>query len=139
MQNLIKPVVLLCCALILGACSSLKFPGVYRIPVLQGNYLEEDMVEQLEVGLTKRQVRYIMGTPMIQDTFNNDRWDYFYSVRRGDDTLRSNHFTVHFKDDRVTHWDGDYTAIKKQIEQEQEEALEKAEKKEKAKFKSEAS
>lgn len=118
----------------LVACSTIKFPGVYRIAVQQGNYLEEDMIEQLTPGLTKRQVRFIMGTPLIEDTFNPDRWDYYYSVKRGDEVLRSNHFIVYFENDLLTHWEGDYTPIKQQVEEEQKEALEKTERAENAKF-----
>lgn len=134
MLNLLKVLSLVVCVAILGACSSLRFPGVYRIPIQQGNYLEEEMIEQLEVGLSKRQISYIMGTPMIQDTFNPDRWDYFYNLKRGDKELRSNHFVVYFENDQVTHWEGDYTPIKQQVEEEQKEALEKTERKENAKF-----
>lgn len=135
MQKLLKTLCLLVSFTILGACSSLKFPGVYRIPIQQGNYLEEDMITQLKEGLTKRQVRFIMGTPMIEDTFNADRWDYFYNVKRGDKELSANHFIVYFKDDRLTRWEGDYTPINKQVEKEQDEALKTTEKKDKAKFK----
>lgn len=134
MNYLFKPCYLLAIVAVLSACSSMKFPGVYRIPVQQGNYLEQDMIEQLEVGLSKRQVRYIMGSPMLEDTFNEDRWDYFYSVRKGDTELRSNHFVVFFENDRLTRWQGDYTPINKQIEEEQEEALKNTEKEKAASF-----
>ncbi len=134
MQNIWQASCLLCLLIGLGACSSVKFPGVYRIAIQQGNYLEEDMIEQLEEGLTKRQVRFIMGTPMIEDTFNADRWDYYYNVKRGDEVLRSNHFTVYFEQDRLTHWEGDYTPIKKQVEKEQNDALKRTQKREAAKF-----
>ena len=133
-QKMLKTPLLLLLLAMCSACSTIKFPGVYRIPIQQGNYLEQDMIDQLEPGLTKRQVRFILGTPMIEDTFNPDRWDYYYSVKRGDRELRSNHFIVYFEDDKLTHWDGDYTPIKKQVEQEQQEALDKAEQKENAKF-----
>lgn len=135
MYNLTKISCLAVFIITLGACSSLRFPGVYRIPIQQGNYLEEEMIEQLKVGLTKSQVRYIMGTPMVEDSFNANRWDYYYNVKRGDKELRSNHFIVYFDKDRLTRWDGTYTPIKKQVEQEQNEALDKTKKKEDAKFK----
>ncbi len=120
---------------IASGCSSLRFPGVYRVTIQQGNYLEEDMIEQLKPGLTKQQVRYIMGTPLVEDTFNTDRWDYYYNVKLGDEDLRSNHFIVFFENDALTHWEGDYTPINKQVEKEQEEALKQTKKKEDAKFK----
>ncbi len=135
MQIVLKTLGLISLTLLFSACSSLRFPGVYRIPIQQGNYLEKDMIEQLEPGLTKRQVRYIMGTPLIEDTFNADRWDYYFNIKKGDKELRSNHFTVYFENNKLTHWDGNYTPIKKQVEEEQQEALKETEKKENAKFK----
>lgn len=120
--------------LAISACSSLKFPGVYRIPIQQGNYIEEEMVQQLEKGMTKRQVRYILGSPMVEDTFNQDRWDYFYNVKRGDTTLSKNHLIVYFDGDSLTRWEGEYTADTKQLDAEREEALENTRKKEEAKF-----
>ncbi len=120
--------------LAISACSSLKFPGVYRIPIQQGNYIEEEMVQQLEKGMTKRQVRYILGSPMVEDTFNQDRWDYFYNVKRGDTTLPKNHLIFYFDGDSLTRWEGEYTADTKQLDAEREEALENTRKKEEAKF-----
>lgn len=139
MQKVLKTAVtmftLLALLSAISACTSLKFPGVYKVVIQQGNYLEEDMIEQLKPGLTKQQVRYIMGTPLVEDTFNQDRWDYYYNVKLGDDDLRTNHFIVYFDDqDMVTHWDGDYTPINKQVEEEQKEALKKTEQKEAARL-----
>lgn len=62
------------CAMTLGAC-------VYKLDIQQGNILERDKVAQLKTGMTKRQVRYILGTPLIIDSFNQERWDYFYSLK----------------------------------------------------------
>ncbi len=92
------------------------------------------MVQQLEKGMTKRQVRYILGSPMVEDTFNQDRWDYFYNVKRGDTTLSKNHLIVYFDGDSLTRWEGEYTADTKQLDAEREEALENTRKKEEAKF-----
>ena len=118
------------------ACSSLKFPGVYRLRVLQGNYIEQEMVDQLEKGMTRDQVRFVMGTPLIEDTFSPDRWDYFFNVRRGDDTLREFHFSVFFDEqDLLARWEGDYEPTKETDEENEAEALEQADKKEAAKFK----
>ena len=135
MQKTLINAVLLTSVLAISACSSIKFPGVYRLTIQQGNYLEEKMIKQLKVGQTKRQVRYIMGSPMVEDTFNTDRWDYYYNIKRGDQIIRDNHFTVYFENDKVVRWDGNYTPIKKQVEQEQQKALKQTQKKEDAKFK----
>ncbi len=116
-------------------CSSLRFPGVYRLVVLQGNYLEQDMVDQLEVGMNRRQVRYVMGTPLISDTFNPDRWDYYFNIRRGEQELSEYHFTVFFEGDKLAHWEGEYEPKAKTAKEQQEDAIERTRKKEEAKFK----
>jgi len=56
---------------------------VYRMDIQQGNYLDGKAVRQLKVGMTRSQVRYLLGTPMVEDVFNKDRWDYIYYFKRG--------------------------------------------------------
>ena len=86
-------------ALALGGC-------VYRIDVQQGNYLEGKAVDQLQVGMTRTQVRYLLGTPLVPDVFDKDRWDYLYYFRHGrhrpNDPRR---LVVYFKDDKVTRFE----------------------------------
>ena len=93
--------------LCLPACGFVGFPGVYRINVEQGNLVDQDMVDQLKVGMSRRQVRFIMGTPLIEDTFNPDRWDYPYVLRNGEDILRQASVTVHFDGDKLVDVSGD--------------------------------
>lgn len=88
-------------ALSIPGCSNFNFPGVYRIDIPQGNIIEEDMLNQLTVGMTKAQVRYVMGSPMIADTFHPERWDYFYSLKKGDGTYNSEKLILTFQDDRL--------------------------------------
>jgi outer membrane protein assembly factor BamE len=79
----------------LGGC-------VYRINIYQGNFLEAKTVDQLSVGMTKSQVRYLLGTPMVADTFNNDRWDYYYFFVDGKTRhSEKRHFVVFFAEDKV--------------------------------------
>lgn len=66
--------------LALAGCS---FPGVYKIDIQQGNVVTQDMIDQLRPGMTRRQVRFIMGNPLLTDTFHADRWDYLYSLEPG--------------------------------------------------------
>jgi outer membrane protein assembly factor BamE len=56
---------------------------VYRMPIQQGNFLEPRSVDKLELGMTRSQVRYLLGTPMVPATFDTDRWDYVYYLKRG--------------------------------------------------------
>lgn len=90
----------------LQACSSLEFPWVYRISVQQGNIIDQEAVDKLELGMTKRQVQFVMGSPLLIDTFSQDRWDYYYSRRDGKGNTEDKRFTVYFKDDRYVSYDG---------------------------------
>ena len=90
-----------------AGCSNIGFPGVYRINVDQGNIVDQDMVDQLKPEMTRRQVRFVLGTPIIEDTFNNDRWDYVRVLRRGDDTLFRTQLTVIFENDVLANVEGD--------------------------------
>jgi outer membrane protein assembly factor BamE len=68
----------------LSACSSVpRLVTEYKIDVQQGNVLTQEMVSQLRPGLSKDQVRFILGTPMLVDMFHADRWDYVYRLRKG--------------------------------------------------------
>ena len=100
--------ILACLVLTLGGCSSLVFPGVYRINVPQGNVINEEMVAKLKPGMTRRQVRFIMGTPLIEDTFNNNRWDYVYTVRRAREVIDQAKISLVFAGDRLVSYSGDY-------------------------------
>ena len=89
-----------------GCGSNIGFPGVYRINVEQGNVVTEEMVEQLRPGLNRRQVRYIMGTPLIEDAFHSDRWDYRYLLRNGTTTLVTTQLTLWFDGDELARAEG---------------------------------
>ena len=75
---------------------------VYRMDVQQGNLLDAEDVDQVEVGMTRSQVRFLLGTPMVTDTFDKDRWDYVYSLRRGHERkVTKRHLVVWFEGDKV--------------------------------------
>ncbi|GAB3371025.1 outer membrane protein assembly factor BamE [Azotobacter armeniacus] len=65
------------------ALAGCTIPGVYKIDIQQGNVVTQDMIDQLRPGMTRRQVRFVMGSPLITDTFHPDRWDYLYSIKPG--------------------------------------------------------
>ncbi|WP_439886356.1 outer membrane protein assembly factor BamE [Pseudomonas sp. MBLB4123] len=67
----------------LFALAGCSFPGVYKIDIQQGNVVTQDMIDQLRPGMTRRQVRFIMGNPLLTDTFHSNRWDYLYSIQPG--------------------------------------------------------
>lgn len=91
-----------------GGVTSFAFPGVYRINIPQGNIITQEMVDQLRPGLTKRQVNFILGTPMLKDTFNQDRWDYVYSFQAGGGERLQERLTVYFENNELTHFTGDF-------------------------------
>jgi outer membrane protein assembly factor BamE len=75
---------------------------VYRIDVQQGNFLEGKTVDRLEVGMTRSQVRYLLGTPMVPDLFDKDRWDYLYYFQGGRlHRPQRRHLVVIFKGEKV--------------------------------------
>jgi outer membrane protein assembly factor BamE len=84
--------------------STLAFSAcVYRMDIQQGNLLDLDQIEQLEVGMTRSQVRFLLGTPMVIDSFDADRWDYVYSLQRGRSRqITRRHLIVWFEGDTVT-------------------------------------
>ena len=90
----------------LAGCS---VPGVYKVDVQQGNVITQDMVDQLRPGMTAQQVRFIMGTPLISDTFNPLRWDYLYSMEPGRQQRRQERLSLIFdQQGRLTGLQGDY-------------------------------
>src|SRR5690625_5073208 len=93
-------------AVSLTACGGGKWGFPYRIDVQQGNWITASQVEQLEVGMTREQVRFVLGTPTLQDIFFSDRWEYPYYLKPGygDEELRT--FTVWFDGDHLTRWEG---------------------------------
>jgi len=83
-------------AVFCSACSTSHFPWVYRIDIEQGNIIDDDKLAQVQIGMTRPQVKYLLGTPLIQDTFDQDRWDYFYSFRTGDGVYERRQLTLRF-------------------------------------------
>jgi len=104
MQNLLR-ILLIFTAVSISACSSLRFPGVFRIDVGQGNLITKDMVDKLRLGMTPRQVQYVMGSPMIADTFHPDRWDYLYNLETGKGLLLANHLVLYCERDKLARID----------------------------------
>ncbi len=88
--------------------SSLEFPGVYKISIPQGNIITQEMVDQLRPGMTKRQVIFVMGTPLVRDPFHQDRWDYIYSFQPGGGIRGQERVSVFFVDDLLVSFTGDF-------------------------------
>ena len=85
---------------------------VYRIDIQQGNLLDESLIEQVEVGMTRSQVQFLLGTPMVSDSFHRNRWDYTYYLKRGRSRdVERRWFIVFFQEDRVVRLDRDAILI----------------------------
>ena len=92
----------------LSACGNIGFPGVYRIDIEQGNIVTQEMVDQLKPGMNRNQVRFILGTPLVEDSFHQNRWDYIYTVRNGNTTKESQRLSVFFEGDELSHFTGTF-------------------------------
>lgn len=97
--------------LALGACSSLpvpQFPGVYKIDIAQGNIITQEMIDQLEPGMTRRQVIYVMGTPLVRDPYNQNRWDYIFNYQPGGGERGQERISLNFENDALVSFEGDF-------------------------------
>ena len=94
--------------LLIFSCS---LPRVYEVVVSQGNLIDEDMMEKLEVGMTESQVKYVLGSPLIEDTFTPNRWDYYTSVTQGNKKFTEKKITLYFEDKKLVSWKGEEPAL----------------------------
>ncbi len=92
----------------LSACSSFMFPGVHRITIQQGNVITQAMIDKLKPGMTKSQVRFVLGNPIVDDSLDMDRWDYIYTVLIPGNDLIQTKLKVFFVDERLSYFEGDY-------------------------------
>ena len=91
------------------ACAALA-GCVYRLDIQQGNLLKEDAVDQVTLGMSRSAVQFLLGTPMVADTFHEDRWDYAYYLRSGRSRrVDKRWLVIYFADDRVRNIEKDLT------------------------------
>lgn len=99
-------------ALVLASCGSVGLPGMelkpYRIEIQQGNFVSQEMVSQLKSGMSKDQVRFVLGTPLITDSFHADRWDYVFRRQKVNSReLEQRQIAVFFEDGKLKRVEGD--------------------------------
>ncbi len=96
--------------LTLAGCETIltNLPGVYMIDIEQGNMIDQAMIDQLRPNMTKRQVLYIMGSPMLADTFHEKRWDYLYSDQPGGEARMQKRVSLFFNGDNLMGVQGDF-------------------------------
>ncbi len=106
-----RTLILLVATMTVAACSSIplpEFPGVYKIPISQGNIITQEMVDQLEPGMTRRQVVFVMGTPLVRDPYHQDRWDYVFNYQPGGGERGQERMTLFFENDLLSRFEGDF-------------------------------
>lgn len=95
-------------SLVLGGCAWLNdLPFVHKPEIQQGNVLDQDAINQLQPGMSKTQVRFIMGTPLLVDVFHQERWDYIYSMQIGHQPREQKRLSIFFEDNRLASIKGD--------------------------------
>ena len=96
--------------LLLAGCSympSIPFIGPHKIDVQQGNFVTQDMIDKLKPGMSRSQVRFALGTPLIADPFHPDRWDYVYVLEKQGRVVEKRRIAVIFKEDELLRIEGD--------------------------------
>ncbi len=94
-------------ALLLGACGVPQLITPYRMDIQQGNYISQEMVSQLRPGMTREQVRFVLGTPLLADIFHADRWDYVYYRDVLGGVREERKIAVIFQDGKLVRVEGD--------------------------------
>ncbi|MFM2348116.1 MAG: hypothetical protein RL654_2869 [Pseudomonadota bacterium] len=109
----LSPLLPVACAALAG-CSTVSSDGSllgfitpYRMEVVQGNVVTQDMVAQLRPGLSGDQVRTLLGAPLLNDVFHANRWDYVFTIRRQGTVPQQRRVTVFFENDRVSRFEAD--------------------------------
>lgn len=102
-------------ATLLAGCSSLRFPGVYRIDIPQGNVVTQEMLASLEPGMTAEQVRFVLGPPTLTDPFTPHTWFYVLRYQPGKAEVVEQQVVVHFDNARYSHFEGAALADVRQL------------------------
>ena len=100
---------------LLAACGSMNSSSVnplnwitpYKVDVIQGNFISSEQVQTLQAGMTRAQVKEVLGTPLVASLFHADRWDYVFSLKRQGVESQSYKYTVFFKGDQLERFEGD--------------------------------
>jgi len=90
-------------SMLLASCSYLSSPVLspYKMDIRQGNYVTPEMRDKLKIGMSRQQVRYVLGTPMVSDVFHGDRWDYVYLLEQHGEVVEKQRLTLYFEGDKL--------------------------------------
>ena len=106
---MLRAALALLAALAAGCSGVPRIPGVtpYKMEIQQGNYISQEMVSQLKPGMSKDQVRFALGTPLLTDIFHADRWDYVYWREASSGRRESRRLALFFEEGKLSRIDGD--------------------------------
>ena len=93
-----------------------KMPRVHKVTVQQGNVITQEMIDSLKPGMTRAQVAFIMGEPIVRNTFDRNRWDYIYTIEVPGIYGDEKRISLHFDGDKLAYFTGDYTPSSEQPE-----------------------
>lgn len=96
------------CLLALAACSVPGLPRVHKVTVQQGNVITQEMIDRLKPGMTRSQVAYLMGEPVYRNPFDDDRWDYIYTLEIPGYFETQQQVSLYFEDGVLAYFTGDY-------------------------------
>lgn len=99
---------ILAIALILLAYGCNGFLAPHKVLIQQGNHVDQKMVNKLEPGMSKKQVKYILGTPMVTDAFDDNSWHYISTLGLGNDQFSVRSLTLVFEDEKLAYFTGDF-------------------------------
>ncbi|MBU6198023.1 MAG: outer membrane protein assembly factor BamE [Xanthomonadaceae bacterium] len=105
MTTFLRPAAVALCAIAAAACSP-----IYKLDIQQGNLFNKNLVDSLKPGMSKRQVTLVMGSPSIISPFDQNRWDYVSTLRKGNGRMATKDLTLYFTNDSLAKIEGDYFA-----------------------------
>lgn len=103
LENMMRHKIILV-SLLLAACG-VPHLTPYKMDVRQGNFVTQEMRDKLKLGMSKQQVRYVLGTPLVSDAFHGNRWDYAYSLAQKGAVVERQAMTLYFEGDNLTRID----------------------------------
>ncbi len=107
-----KAVLFLTIVLLSSGCSTFRFPGVHRITIQQGNVISQAMVDKLKPGMTQSQVRFVLGNAVIDDPLDQETWEYIYTIQIAGGDVIKRILVLHFKENRLSYFEGDFLPTK---------------------------
>lgn len=100
---------IICTSLVLAGCSFKRprLPRVHKLTVQQGNVINQDMIDKLRPGMSRSQVAFVMGEPVVRNSFNEDRWDYVYTIELPGVYSTTQTVSLYFVDEQLAYFTGD--------------------------------